>query len=76
MQGWKLSSRYVTPPMPFALTPDEALDIGRSAPNIGAAKDVYWPPGTGIWRILGWPGWDELGFIRRNRPSVTVLDFA
>ena len=75
LKGWKLSPRYTTPPMPFALSRNEALAIADSDPNIVAAQDVPWPPGRGIWKVAGWPGWDRVGFIRRNRPSITILDF-
>ena len=30
----------------------------------------------GLWRLAGWKPLDHIGFVRRNRPSMTLLEFA
>lgn len=72
--GMKLSNRYVTPPMPFALTADEALALAGRIPGVAAARDVALPPGRGVFTLTTSPRLDR-GFMRRNRPSITVLHF-
>ncbi|WP_102144721.1 class I SAM-dependent methyltransferase [Mycobacterium hubeiense] len=73
LNGMKLSDRYVAPPMPFALTPDEALALAESIPNVRAAHDVLYPPGRGLWKLT--KALDHVGFFHRNRPSITLLEF-
>jgi O-methyltransferase involved in polyketide biosynthesis len=47
LKGFKLSDRYIAPPMPFSLSPHEGLAMAGTIP----------------------------GFVRRNRPSMTLLEF-
>ncbi|WP_198957284.1 class I SAM-dependent methyltransferase [Mycobacterium lehmannii] len=71
----KLSDRYVTPPMPFAMTPDEAVALAGRIPGVRAAHDLPMIPGRGLYKVLASPVWDRLGFLRRGRPSHTLLEF-
>jgi O-methyltransferase involved in polyketide biosynthesis len=75
LKGMKLSDRYVAPPMPFALTADEGLALADCMPGVRAARDISLPPGRGIWKLGAWPPLDRIGFWRRIRPSITLLDF-
>lgn len=75
LKGLKLSKRYTVPPMPFALTADEGLALAGQIPGVRAATDVALPPGRGLWKLFGTPTVDRVGVIRRNRPSITLLDF-
>jgi hypothetical protein len=52
------------------LKPDDALGLIRDC----AALDVAFPPG-GIWKWAAWPPLDRVGFMRRIRPSITLLEF-
>ena len=47
IKGLKLSDRYISPPMPFALTPDEGLALADCIPGVRAARDIAYP--TGPW---------------------------
>lgn len=71
----KLSDRYVAPPMPFGLSPDEAVGLAGRIPGVRAAQDVAMPPGRGWFTALASPAWDHVGFLRRGRPSFTLLEF-
>ena len=76
LAGLKLSDRYVAPPLPFGLTVNEGVALADSMPGVRAARDVALPPGRGIWKW--WTAWsplDRIGFMRRIRPSMTLLDF-
>ncbi len=75
VKGLKLSDRYTAPPMPFALSVDEALALADRVPGVRAARDVHMPPGRGLWKLAGRPGLDRLGVYRRTRPSFTLLEF-
>jgi O-methyltransferase involved in polyketide biosynthesis len=75
LKGLRLSDRYVTPPMPFSLSADEALAFAGTIPGVRAARDMPLPPGRGPWRLAGWKALDRIGFLRRNRPSMTLLEF-
>lgn len=74
LRGLKLSNRYVAPPMPFALTADEALALAGRIPGVTAAREVALPPGRGLFKLSALPQLDR-GFMHRNRPSITVLQF-
>jgi hypothetical protein len=74
-KGVKLSDRYTAPPMPFGLSADEALAMAGSIPGVRAARDIALPPGRGIFKVAAWPPLDRAGFLRRNRPSITLLEF-
>ena len=73
LQGFKLSDRYVAPPMPFAQTPDEG-EMLTSVPGVTAAIDIPLHPGRGIWKFVNAKRLDR-GFLRRTRPSMTLLQF-
>ncbi|MCV7280308.1 class I SAM-dependent methyltransferase [Mycolicibacterium flavescens] len=72
----KLSDRYTTPPMPFALSPDDAVALAGRIPGVRAAHDIPMPPGRGMYKLLANPMWDAVGVLRRGRPSLTLLEFA
>ena len=44
-----LTKTYRTPPMPFALTVDEAAAIPKRVPRITDTADVMLPKGRGVW---------------------------
>ncbi|MGV0793445.1 class I SAM-dependent methyltransferase [Mycolicibacterium sp. XJ1819] len=71
----KLSRSYVTPPMPFALSADEGLALAEDIPGVRAARDIVLPPGRGLWKLAASPTIDRIGFHRRRRPSITLLEF-
>jgi O-methyltransferase involved in polyketide biosynthesis len=75
IKGLKLSDRYLTPAMPFSLSPDEAVALAGRIPGVRAARDVAQAPGRGLWKLMAWQPLDRLGFHRRNRPSYTLLEF-
>jgi len=75
LKGLRPTRRYTLPPMPFALTPDEALALPNSIPQVSAARDVALPPGRRFYRLASWPTLDRIGVLHRNRPSFTVLEF-
>lgn len=79
LKGLHLSNRYIAPPMPFALTPDEGLAMAGTGPGavagVRSARDVAMPAGRGLFKLAAQPWPDRIGLIRRNRPSITVLDF-
>lgn len=75
LKGFKLSDRYLTPPMPFGQSADEALAIASAIPGVRVARDVALPPGRGPWKLASAPSLDRIGVLRRNRPSITVLEF-
>jgi O-methyltransferase involved in polyketide biosynthesis len=75
LRGMKLSDRYVAPPMPFGLTADEGVALADSIPGVRAARDVALPPGRGIWKLATWSPLDRVGFMRRIRASITLLEF-
>lgn len=74
LRGHRLSDRYVAPPMPFAMTADEATAL-TALPGVTSARDVRLPPGRGIWKVLTAPPWTSVTALRRIRPSMTVLEF-
>jgi hypothetical protein len=75
IKGLKLSDRYLTPPMPFSLSPDEAVALAGRIPGVRSAHDVAQVPGRGLRKVVAWQPLDRLGFHRRNRPSYTLLEF-
>ncbi|MDF3338493.1 class I SAM-dependent methyltransferase [Mycolicibacterium septicum] len=79
LKGLHLSSRYVAPPMPFALTADEGLAMAGTGPGaiagVRSARDVAMQPGRGLFKLAAEPWLDRIGPIHRSRPSITVLDF-
>jgi O-methyltransferase involved in polyketide biosynthesis len=75
LKGWKLSDRYLAPAMPFGQSVDEALAIAGTIPGVRSARDVALPPGRGLWKLAARPALDRVGVLRRNRPSITLLEF-
>lgn len=75
LKGFRLSDRYVVPPMPFGQSAEEALALAGAIPGVRVARDVALPPGRGWWRLAAWPPVDGIGPLRRNRPSITLLEF-
>jgi O-methyltransferase involved in polyketide biosynthesis len=75
LTGLRLSDRYITPAMPFAMTADEGLALAGSIDGVRMARDILLPPGRGVWRLTGSPALDRLAAFRRVRPSVTLLEF-
>jgi O-methyltransferase involved in polyketide biosynthesis len=74
MTGLKLSDRYTAPPMPFAMTRDDGMALADRVPGVRSARDITYPPGRGMFRLLAWPSFDR-GFLSRFRPSITLLEF-
>ncbi|MGE2723257.1 class I SAM-dependent methyltransferase [Mycolicibacterium pulveris] len=75
LSGLKLSDRYIAPPMPFGLTPDDAVALAGRIPGVRVAHDVPMPPARGLWKLAGAQMLDRLGEFRRRRPSFTLLEF-
>ncbi len=75
MKGLKLSDRYTAPPMPFGFSADEGVALAGRIPGVRAAHDIALPPGRGIFKLAAVPALDRLGVLRRNRPSITLLEF-
>jgi len=76
LKGLKLSDRYTAPPMPFALSADEAIALAGRIPGVRAAHDRPQPTARGgLWKLMAWEPLDRIGFYRRNRPSYTLLQF-
>ncbi|AFM18701.1 O-methyltransferase involved in polyketide biosynthesis [Mycolicibacterium chubuense NBB4] len=73
-RGLRLSDRYVTPPLPFALSPREATALAGRLPGIASARDVRLPRGRGLFRYAGCRAFDREP-LQRMRPSTTVLEF-
>jgi hypothetical protein len=61
--------------MPFGLTVDEGLALADSIPGVRAARDIAYPPGRGVFKLAAWPQFDRVGFMRRIRPGITLLEF-
>jgi hypothetical protein len=61
--------------MPFALTADEGLALAKTVPGVRAARDIPLPPGRSLFKLAAWPPLDRIGFLRRIRPSITLLEF-
>lgn len=74
--GLNLTDSYRTPPMPFALTLDEAAKIPQRVPGISRVDDVMLPKGRGVWgnpvmrSTAYWP------WLRNVRPCVSLVQFA
>ena len=75
LTGLRLSDRYLTPAMPFALSADEALALAGTIDGVRSARDVHYPTGRGLWRLANLSAFDAVGALRRNRPSITLLEF-
>ena len=65
LKGLKLSDRYVTPPMPFALTADEGVGLADRIPGVRAARDVAVAAAAGHLQGGGLAAAGPLGFCRR-----------
>ena len=76
LKGLKLSDRYVAPPMPFGLTADEGRGVGRQHSRCARRPRHRLSTRTRhLERWAAWPPLDRVGFMRRIRPSMTLLDF-
>lgn len=75
LTGLRLSDRYLTPAMPFAMTADEGLALAGSIDGVRRARDIPLPPGRGLWKLASLSTPDRIGAFRRARPSVTLLEF-
>lgn len=75
LTGLRLSDRYLTPAMPFAMTADEGLALAGSIDGVRSARDISLPPGRGLWKLASLSTLDRIGAFRRARPSVTLLEF-
>ncbi len=75
LKGAKLSDRYTAPRMPFAMTPDEGVALADTVPGVHSARDITLAPGRGVFKLAAWPPLDRIGFFRRLRPSMTLLEF-
>jgi O-methyltransferase involved in polyketide biosynthesis len=64
LKGLKLSDRYTTATMPFALTADEGLALAKTVPGVRAARDIPLPPGRSLFKLAAWPPLDRIGFLR------------
>ncbi|KAA0113717.1 class I SAM-dependent methyltransferase [Mycolicibacterium sp. P9-22] len=73
--GLRLSDRYLTPTMPFALSADEALALAGSIDGVRTARDIALPPGRGVWKLASLSALDRVSAFRRARPSITLLEF-
>lgn len=75
LKGFQLSERYQAPPMPFAINADEAVALAGTIAGVRAARDVPHRPGRGIFKPFAWRPLDRIAPFRRNRPSMTLLEF-
>lgn len=75
LTGLRLSDRYLTPAMPFAMTADEGLALAGGIDGVRSARDISLPPGRGLWKLASLSTLDRIGAFRRARPSVTLLEF-
>lgn len=74
-RGLRLSDRYTTPPLPFALSPDEGLNLVQAIPEVASARDIRLPAGRGMLAYASSPVLDWRP-LRRLRPSMTIIEFA
>jgi len=75
LAGWKLSKRYQAPPMPFGISVDDAVGLAGTIPGVRAAHDVPHIAGRGVFRLAAAAPFNQIGRLRNNRPSMTVLEF-
>jgi O-methyltransferase involved in polyketide biosynthesis len=75
LKGQPVSKRYVVPPMPFGLTADDGVALAGEIPGVHAAHDVALRPGRGLFKLMAWPPWDRISFLRRARRAITLLEF-
>jgi O-methyltransferase involved in polyketide biosynthesis len=75
LKGLKLSDRYSAPRMPFGMTPDEGVALAETVPGVHSARDVMLASGRGLFKLAASPRLDRIGFFRRLRPSITLLEF-
>jgi O-methyltransferase involved in polyketide biosynthesis len=75
LKGLKLSDRYTTPRMPFGFSADEGLSLAHTIPGVRTAHDIALPPGRGLFKLMAWEPLDRIGWLRRNRGSITLLEF-
>jgi hypothetical protein len=61
--------------MPFGVTADDAVALAGRIRGIRAARDVSHLPGRGFFKLLAAKPMNRIGPLRRNRPSMTLLEF-
>ncbi|BBX84460.1 class I SAM-dependent methyltransferase [Mycolicibacterium aubagnense] len=72
-RGFKLSTEYTSPPMPFWFTADQYDEL-RSIPGVRAVREMRYPPGRG--RLLPWANrLSRLPGLARFRAPVTLVEF-
>jgi len=49
--------------------------LADTVPRVRAARDIKLPPDRGLFKVAAWPPLDRIGLLRRNRPSITLLEF-
>lgn len=74
--GVRLSSRYRTPPMPFGITPSDAIGLAGQIPGVRSARTVPHVPGRGIFKVLAAPALNRVPVVRSMLTSMTLLEFA
>jgi O-methyltransferase involved in polyketide biosynthesis len=75
LKGLRRSNRYVAPPMPFALNADEGTALADTIPGVRVAHDVALARGRGVFKLITWPNFDRIDFLRRSRFNITLLEF-
>ncbi|GAA1505289.1 class I SAM-dependent methyltransferase [Nocardioides humi] len=73
LDGLTLSGGYVTPPMPYAQTVDEARRL-TDLPGVRRVVDLDLPRGRGPWGSTLLRGASNLPVVRNTRPSLTLLE--
>ncbi|MGH8929478.1 MAG: class I SAM-dependent methyltransferase [Egibacteraceae bacterium] len=75
LRGWRLSSSYTAPPMPFGISVPQLAQLPRRQPMIATLTDLRLPPGRGLW---GWPAQllVRLPGPRSERPAISLATFA
>lgn len=76
LRGLRLSDRYTTPPMPFSCTVTQAARLPRRIAAVESVTDVRLPRGRGLWKLTALRALFDLPYLREQRPSLTLLDFA
>ena len=74
-RGFRASSRYRVPPMPFTMSAAKAATLVDTVPGIRAVHDVPYPAGRG--RVLNAAMWtaQRIPLFDPVRPALTLLEF-
>jgi O-methyltransferase involved in polyketide biosynthesis len=75
LKGMKQSRHYTAPPMPFALTQQDARALADTIPGIRRVRDIPFPAGRGVGKLMGSPALDQV-LLSRISQRIIVLDFA